>query len=135
MLSLGEMLRPVALSWFVTNNILIIAFHALFINMVPWLVSVEIILSWNCSFRNMTRGTLFNVEKFFWKYWCLFYLLIQKLFLPRSNFFEPIQYFLNPVKFFDHGQRQDFTLWLKIFELIQRILKTVKNIWRWPKNI
>ena len=43
-------------------------------------------------------------------YSCLFHLLVQKLFLPRSNFFEHVQYFLNTVKFFDHGQKQDFTL-------------------------
>ena len=43
-------------------------------------------------------------------YLCLFHLLVQKLFLPRSNFFEHVQYFLNTVKFFDHGQKQDFTL-------------------------
>ena len=41
---------------------------------------------------------------------CLIHLPIQKTFLPRSNFFEHVQYFLNTVKFFDHGQKQDFTL-------------------------
>ena len=41
---------------------------------------------------------------------CLFHLPVQKIFLPRSNFFEHVQYFLNTVKFFDHGQKQDFTL-------------------------
>ena len=41
---------------------------------------------------------------------CLFHLLVQKLFLLSSNFFEHVQYFLNTVKFFDHGQKQDFTL-------------------------
>ena len=40
----------------------------------------------------------------------LFHLLVQKLFLPRSNFFEHVQYFLNTITFFDHGQKQDFTL-------------------------
>ena len=41
---------------------------------------------------------------------CLFHLLVQKIFLQRSIFFEHVQYFLNTVKFFDHGQKQDFTL-------------------------
>ena len=41
---------------------------------------------------------------------CPFYLLVQKVFLPRLIFFDHVQYFLNPVKFFDHGQKQDFTL-------------------------
>ena len=41
---------------------------------------------------------------------CLFHLLVQKIFLLRSNFFEHVQYFLKTVKFFDYGQKQDFTL-------------------------
>ena len=36
-----------------------------------------------------------------------------KIFLPSLNFFEHVQYFLNTVKFFDHGQ--------KIFELAERL--------------
>ena len=40
---------------------------------------------------------------------CLFHLLVQKLFLPPSNFFEHVQYISNVVKFSDHGQTQDFT--------------------------
>ena len=41
---------------------------------------------------------------------CLFHLLVQKVFFLSSKFFEHVQYFLNTVKFFDHGQKQDFTL-------------------------
>ena len=73
----------------------------------------------------------------FYKYtkcfWCLFHLLLRKLFLPRSNFFEHIQYFLNTVKFFDHGQKQDFTLWIYIFEHDQKCLNTFKNYWTQSK--
>ena len=55
----------------------------------------------NC--RRCTVKNLFGAS-------CLFHLLVQKSFLLCSNFFEHVQYFLNIVKFFDHGQRQDFTL-------------------------
>ena len=41
---------------------------------------------------------------------CLIHLLVQKILWLHSNFFEHVQYFLNTVKFFDQGQKQDFTL-------------------------
>ena len=66
-------------------------------------------------------------------YPCLFHLLVQKLFLPHSNFFEHVQYFLNRVKFFDHGQMQDFTLYIYKFEHCQKYLDTFKKYWTQSK--
>ena len=33
-----------------------------------------------------------------------------KIIFTAFKFFEYVQYFLKTVKFFDHGQKQDFTL-------------------------
>ena len=41
--------------------------------------------------------------------------------------------FLNTVKSFDHGQKQDFTLWIDKFEHGQKYLDTFKNYWTHSK--
>ena len=41
---------------------------------------------------------------------------------------------MNTVKFFDHGQKQDFTLWIYIFEHVQKYLNTFKNYWKQSKT-
>ena len=84
-----------------------------------------------CILKNKTHKEPFLFVHF---HFCLFHLLVQKIFLPSSNFFEHVQYFLNTVKFFDHGQKQDFTIWIYIFEHGQKYLTTLKKYLMWSKK-
>ena len=58
-----------------------------------------------------------------------------KFFWPCSIFFEYVKFFWPRLKVIFYLINFHIWAWSKIFEHIQKILNTVKNIWTWSKNI